>query len=70
MGISESLIVGFDSQGGDRTVLIVGRQRPGGQAPVEIINAYEGEEAKKIYDLLTIKPKEGETWIDRISATK
>ena len=68
MGISESLIVGFDSQGGERTVLIVGRQRPG--KTVEIINAYEGEEAKKIYDLLTIKPKEGETWIDRISATK
>lgn len=50
MKSTDSVIVGWDfSHGKDAGVLIVGRQQKG---RVEIINAYQGEEAKEIYQKL------------------
>lgn len=52
---SDSLIVGFDSSAGkDGTVLVVGRKKP--REAVDIINAFEGEEALELYKKL-ITPK-------------
>lgn len=55
-----SFIVAWDfTNGEDKSVLLVGRKRPG-QA-VEIVNAFEGEEAEEIYEkLATVKPAKGE----------
>ena len=51
----DSLIIGFDSSGGtDCTVLIVGRKKP--REAVDIINAFEGEEALELYKKL-VTPK-------------
>lgn len=54
---SDSLIIGFDSSGGkDCTVLIVGRKKP--REAVDVINAFEGEEALELYrKLVTPKAK-------------
>ena len=50
MKSTDSVIVSWDfSHGKDAGVLIVGRQQKG---RVEIINAYQGEEAKEIYQKL------------------
>lgn len=52
---SDSLIVGFDSSAGKNgTVLVVGRKKP--REAVDIINAFEGEEALELYKKL-ITPK-------------
>lgn len=52
---SDSLIVGFDSSAGKGgTVLVVGRKKP--REAVDIINAFEGEEALELYKKL-ITPK-------------
>lgn len=52
---SDSLIVGFDSSAGKNgTVLIVGRKKP--REAVDIINAFEGEEALELYKKL-VTPK-------------
>lgn len=49
--ISESLIIGVDfSENGDTGVLIVGRQTNG---KVDVINAFQGTDAKELYDKLT-----------------
>ena len=49
---SDSLIIGFNSSAGkDGTVLIVGRKKP--REAVDIINAFEGEEALELYKKLT-----------------
>lgn len=53
---SGSLIVGFDSSAGKNgTVLIVGRKKP--REAVDIINAFEGEEALELYRKLTAKER-------------
>lgn len=50
MKSNDSVIVSWDfSHGKDAGVLIVGRQVDG---QVEIINAYQGEEAKSLYQKL------------------
>lgn len=46
---SDSLIIGFDSS--DGTVLIVGRKKP--REAVDIVNAFDGEEALELYKKLT-----------------
>ena len=47
-----SVIVSWDfSKGEDVGVLLVGRQKPGRN--VEIINAFQGEDAEEIYKKLT-----------------
>lgn len=49
----DSLIISIDTTNGkDNTVLIVGRKTVGQQ--VEIINAFQGEEALKLYSQLTV----------------
>lgn len=54
MNKSESLIIGYDeSNGRDNTVLIVGRKKKG--QVVEVINAFQGEEAYWMYQKLTTK---------------
>lgn len=52
MKITDSLIIGFDSSNGeDIEVLIVGRKTKG--EVVDIINAFQGEEAVELYKKLT-----------------
>lgn len=54
--ISESVIVGVDFSEKDQGVLIVGRQKNG---VMDIINAFQGEEAYELYmKLVTKKEKE------------
>ena len=49
--MAETLLVGFDISENDKCVLIVGKKRP--NESVEIINAFQGEEAKDLYKKLT-----------------
>lgn len=54
---SDALIVGIDfSKGEELGVLIVGRKRPNGS--VEIINAFQGEEVRCMYERLITKKGE------------
>lgn len=56
--ITDSILVGFNrSNNGDNTVLIVGRKRP--NKSVDIINAFEGDEALELYRRLVTK-KDGQ----------
>ena len=51
MKINESLLVGVDfTNGEDVGVLIVGKKRP--NQSVDIINAFQGKEAKELYNKL------------------
>lgn len=55
---TESLLIGYDfTHGKDKSVLIVGRKTKG--VAVEIINAFQGEEAEELY--LRLVTKKGET---------
>ena len=51
MDIHESLIVGI-SFTGESKVVIVGRQKHG---QLDIVNAFQGEEAQELYTKLTTK---------------
>lgn len=55
----DSLIISIDTTNGrDNTVLIVGRKTFGQQ--VEIVNAFQGNEALELYSrLITVKKMEG-----------
>ena len=54
MKTTDTIIVGYDfTHGKDNTVLIVGRKRE--NESVEIINAFQGEEAEKLYLKLVTK---------------
>ena len=54
-GINESLLVSVCLNSDDTGVLIVGRQnRKGG---IDIVNAFQGEEAMKLYTKLMTKPE-------------
>ena len=56
--ITDSILVGINrSNNGDNTVLIVGRKRP--NESVDIINAFEGDEALELYRRLVTK-KDGQ----------
>ena len=56
--ITDSILVGFNrSNNGDNTVLIVGRKSL--NKPVDIINAFEGDEALELYRRLVTK-KDGQ----------
>lgn len=51
MSVSRGLVIGYDyTSEKDTTVLVVGEQKNG---VMNIINAFEGDDAKKIYELLT-----------------
>lgn len=49
--MTDAVVVSYDNDSGDIPILIVGR-KPRGKA-IEIINAFEGEEATTLYDKLT-----------------
>ena len=50
----ETLLVGYNNEHGkDRAVLIIGKKLPRGM--VDIINAFQGEEATELYKKLTTK---------------
>lgn len=51
---TDTILVGFDYTHGDIPVLIVGRKDKGG---IDIINAFKDDEAKELYQKLTIKKK-------------
>lgn len=54
MVTNDTLLVCLDfSKGRDVGVLIVGRKKP--NQSVEVINAFQGEEALRMYDLLVKK---------------
>ena len=50
--MTDSILIGFDRKGDsvDQAVLIVGKKRP--NQSVEIVNAFEGIEAIKLYEKL------------------
>lgn len=54
--INESLIIGVDFSAEDRGVLIVGRK--GYKQDVTVINAFQGKEARELYEKL-ITPAKG-----------
>lgn len=58
LGIADTILVSYDcTHGKDVSVLIVGRKRK--NQSVEIINAFQGEEADELYNkLVTQKAKE------------
>jgi hypothetical protein len=59
MIMTTSLLIGFDkADNGDIPVLIVGRKQPGDV--VEIINAFQGEEAEALYNKLVTKREKTE----------
>lgn len=49
-GKSYTFLVSFDYTHGDIPVLIIGRK--GEKKEIDIINAFKGDEAKDLYDLL------------------
>lgn len=54
--INDTLLVSVDSENTvDTSVLLVGRKRP--NQSVEIINAFQGEDAIELYKLLTTVKK-------------
>ena len=57
MRTTDTILIGYDNSPDDlNTVLIVGRKRP--NESVEIINAFQGEEAEELYKRLTTKKGE------------
>jgi hypothetical protein len=51
---TDTLLIGYDfTNGKDNTVLIVGRKQP--NQAVDIINAFQGEEAESLYKTLITK---------------
>ena len=56
--MTDSILVAFDTTGGkDKDILIVGKKRP--NESVEIINAFQGEEAIELWNRLTVKKEKG-----------
>lgn len=59
-GFSDTLLVGFDfAKGSDKAVCVIGRRRM--NESLEIVNAFQGQEAKELYDkLVTVKEEKNE----------
>lgn len=53
--ISDTLLICAENLTATTGVLVVGRRRPNGTT--DIVNALQGEDALKLYELLTTKPK-------------
>lgn len=54
MPLNDTLLVGFDfTHGKDKEVLIVGRKNGD---TIDIVNAFQGDNAKALYELLITKP--------------
>lgn len=49
----DTILVGFDNARGDNPVLIIGRRRP--NESLEIVNAFQGDEAVELYTRLVTK---------------
>ena len=63
MNKSESLIIGYDETNGrDHTVLIVGRKKKGQE--VEVINAFQGEEADWMYQKRVTKKEKNNVAVE------
>lgn len=60
-----ALIIGFDKRDDDKAVLIVGRQDE--KHNVQIINAFQGEEAIDIYNILITKKAQNKEVTDNVS---
>lgn len=57
MNTNDTILVSVDfSHGIDKDILLVGRKIPNGS--VEIINAFQGQEARNLYETLTTVKKE------------
>lgn len=57
--MADCILVSFDDSNGiDDCVLVVGRQKPG--KAVDIINAFQGKEAKDLYRKLITKGDKSE----------
>lgn len=54
--ISDTILISINFHNPDTGVLIVGRKRP--NQSVEIINAFQGEEALKLYKKLVTKKEQ------------
>ena len=55
MPLNDTVLVGFDfTHDRNKNILIVGKKN--GEA-LEIINAFQGEDARALYDLLVVKEK-------------
>ncbi len=52
---SDTFLVSFDYTHGDIPVLIVGRR--GTEKEIDIVNAFQGDEARELYQKLTAKKK-------------
>lgn len=52
---ADTFLVSFDYRHGDIPVLIVGRR--GKEKEIDIINAFQGDEARELYQKLTTKKK-------------
>ena len=59
-GINDTILVSVDFTQGDVGVLIVGRKWP--NESVDIINAFQGEEALDLYNKLITPVKKEELW--------
>lgn len=56
-----SMIVSFDDQSNDKPIMIVGKKSRKMNQPLEIVNAFQGEEALELFErLTTIKGEENE----------
>ena len=53
--ISDTLLICAENLTATTGILVVGRRRPNGTT--DIVNALQGEDALKLYELLTTKPK-------------
>jgi hypothetical protein len=54
--MTESILVAYDdTYGKDKAVLCVGKKRPNDS--VEIINAFQGDEATELWNKLVVKEK-------------
>ena len=57
--MNDAIIVSYDDHSNDVPILIVGRKRL--NESIEIINAFDGDEAKKLYErLITVKDNRNE----------
>lgn len=54
-GITDTLLVSISMSEPDSAVLIVGRKHK--NQAVDVINAFQGDEARRVYDILTKKEK-------------
>lgn len=49
----DTLLISYDNISNDKPTLIVGRKGKGKREPVQIINAFQDEEAEELYKRLT-----------------